>query len=127
MDGTRNGIRAALVRLLRIYDREVALDKALRGIGQTYDNYHFDNWAEIVDAICYMTGDTTDKMLDSQTYKILQSSIDKSRKVELLMGEYDEHAKLEVVQPAPNIMDPKKFRDLVSQNGGYVAPEVRME
>ena len=117
MDRTRNGIRAALVRLLRIYDREVALDNALRGIGQTYDNYHFDNWAEIVDAICYMTGDTTDKMLDSQTYKILQSSLDKSRKVELLMGEYDEHAKPEVVQPAPNIMDPEEVRNMARQNG----------
>lgn len=123
-----NGIRPALVRLLRIYDREVALDKALRGIGQTYDNYHFDNWAEIVDAICYMTGDTTDKMLDSQTYKILNSSIDKSRKVDLLMGEFEQNVpQTEPQQPAPVIADPKQFRDLVSQNGGYVAPEVRME
>ena len=116
MDRTRNGIRAALVRLLRIYDREVALDKALRGIGQA-SNYHFDNWAEIVDAICYMTGDTTDKMLDSQTYKILQSSLDKSRKVELLMGEYDEHAKPEVVQPVPNIMAPEEIRVMAQRNG----------
>ena len=122
-----NGIRPALVRLLRIYDREVALDKALRGIGQA-SNYHFDNWAEIVDAICYLTGDTTDKMLDSQTYRILNSSIDKSRKVDLLMGEFEQNvSQTEPQQPAPVIADQKQFRDLVSQNGGYVAPEVRME
>ena len=129
MDRNRNGIRAALVRLLRVYDRELALDKAVRGVlGTGTSNYHSDNWSEIMDAICYMTGDITDKLVDSQTYKILTSSIDKSRKIELLMVECDRNApKAEPQQPAPVITDPKHFIELVSQNGGYVAPEVTME
>ena len=122
-----NGIRAAIVRLLRVYDREVALDKTIRGIcGSDSANYHFENWSEIVDAICYMTGDTTDKLLDSQTYKILTSSIDKSRKVELLMVECENNSKPAVVQPAPNIMDPEGVINMARQNG-YMVSAVQHE
>ena len=121
MDRTRNGIRAALVRLLRVYDRELALDKAVRGVlGTGTSNYHSDNWSEILDAICYMTGDTTDKLVDSQTYKILTSSLDKSRKIELLMVECENNSKPAVVQPAPNIMDPEEVRNMSRKNGYQV-------
>ena len=116
-----NGIRASLVRLLRVYDRALALDKAMHGIfGSGTSNYHSDNWAEILDAICYMIGDTTDKLVDTQTYKILTSSLDKSRKVELLMAEYERNTKPVITQPSPNIIDPDAVREMARKNG-YMA------
>ncbi len=118
-----NGIRDALVRLLRVYDREVALDKAVRGIGSA-DNYHFNNWSEIVDAINYMiTGGTQDDMMDSAVYRIIKSSIASERKVELLMAEYKNANR--VVMCAPNLMDRQEIIAMARENGGYIPPEAR--
>lgn len=114
-------IREVLAGLVKIYDRQNAMDIAYQAFGY-YDNPAFDTAGEIKDLIYKFIGEHTDTLSDSTTHKALDILVDDELRIETLMVAYlrNHISGDRSAQPAPAFYSPEELAKSVMQNGGYV-------
>ena len=111
-----DGIKDALLRILIVCERAIALDHAMCSAG-FQNNSHFGAWSELADAICLIIGERVGCYKDSVTYKVLNSEDNHHKKINDLM---DAFRKNHPGQPAPKLIDPEKMKEQFKKSGGYM-------
>ena len=117
-------IRDAILRMINAYDQiGIILDAYLK-VGLDSNRLFFAQ-GEVEEAIYELLGEHTEELSQSNTHIVLTAPImTNERKSEILYSVWKENnPQLCIKQPKPNTMEPKAMRNILKNNGGYMAPE----
>jgi len=120
-----DGMKDALLRMVRVARKAKELDEALLKMGYDETPYN-DIYGEIAEAIYHLVGEDTKAIEESVTYTAITAPyLCDERRAAMLHHAYIRNCcpDFQPKQPKPNTIEPEAFRKMVKKNGGYQTPE----